>query len=119
MNVGPLRLFLEPPTLERTERHQGGIKRKNLFLIAVALTLLPLTVGCGSSSPEAADESPVYWPTDGWKTSTPEQQGMDSDMLAEAVRLLAEQDDYEVHSLLIIRNGYIVTDACFHPFAKG
>jgi CubicO group peptidase (beta-lactamase class C family) len=91
---------------------------KNLILVALALATVGSMVGCGSPSTEATGESPDYWPTDGWKTSTPEQQGMDSEMLTEVVRLLAEQDDYDVHSLLIIRNGYIVTDAYFYPFAE-
>jgi CubicO group peptidase (beta-lactamase class C family) len=43
---------------------------------------------------------------------------MDSELLVEALDILAEQEDYEVHSLLIVRNGYIVTDAYFYPFAE-
>ena len=64
-------------------------------------------------------ESPEYWPTEGWQSSTPEQQGMDSEQLAEALDFLQEQDDFNIHSLLIIRNGYIVTDAYFEPFTQG
>jgi CubicO group peptidase (beta-lactamase class C family) len=44
---------------------------------------------------------------------------MDSQRLAQAIDYLGEQDDFHIHSLLIIRNGYIVTDAYFHPFARG
>lgn len=66
-----------------------------------------------------ATESPAYWPTEGWQSSTPEQQGMDSEQLAEALDFLQEQDDFNIHSLLIIRNGYIVTDAYFEPFTQG
>ena len=58
------------------------------------------------------------WPTTGWQTSTPEQQGTDSEKLAEAPDFLQEED-VNIHSLLIIRNGYIVTDAYFCPFARG
>jgi CubicO group peptidase (beta-lactamase class C family) len=64
-------------------------------------------------------ESPAYWPTEGWQSSTPEQQGMNSEQLAKALDFLQEQDDFNIHSLLIIRNGYIVTDAYFYPFAQG
>lgn len=64
-------------------------------------------------------ESPAYWPTEGWQSSTPEQQGMDSEQLAEALDFLQEQDDFNIHSLLIIRNGYMVTDAYFDPFTQG
>jgi CubicO group peptidase (beta-lactamase class C family) len=63
-----------------------------------------------------------YWTQDKKTTdlpkSTPEEQGMDSELLVEALNLLAEQEYYEVHSLLIVRNGYIVADAYFYPFAE-
>lgn len=81
---------------------------KNLFRFVLLLAILSLTVSCGSPSA-----------TDGWQTSTPEEQGMDSELLAEALDFLRGQDDYDVHSLLIIRNGFIVTDAYFYPFTKG
>ena len=32
---------------------------------------------------------------------------------------IQEQNSFTIHSLLIIRNGYIVTDAYFYPFAQG
>jgi CubicO group peptidase (beta-lactamase class C family) len=64
-------------------------------------------------------ESPAYWPTEDWQSSTPERQGMNSEQLAEALDFLQEQDDFNIHSLLIIRNGYIVTDAYFEPFTQG
>lgn len=59
-----------------------------------------------------------YWPTEGWRTSTPEEQGIDSERLARMMDYLQLQDSFTIHSLLIIRNGYIVTDAYFYPFAQ-
>jgi CubicO group peptidase (beta-lactamase class C family) len=58
-----------------------------------------------------------YWPTNGWRTSTPENQGMDSEILVDMLEKVNEQD-YKTDSLTIIRNGYIVTDAIFYPFTK-
>lgn len=60
-----------------------------------------------------------YWPTEGWRTSTPEEQGLDSEQLAELMDYLQRPKGFTIHSLLIIRNGYIVTDATFYPFAQG
>ena len=62
---------------------------------------------------------PDYWPTAGWRTSTPEEQGLDSEQLVELMDYLQGQNSFIIHSLLIIRNGYIVTDAYFYPYAKG
>jgi len=43
---------------------------------------------------------------------------MDSELLAEMMDYLREQSAFDIHSLLIIRNGYMVTDAYFYPFAQ-
>jgi CubicO group peptidase (beta-lactamase class C family) len=42
---------------------------------------------------------------------------LDSEQLAEMMDYLQGQSRFAIHSLLIIRNGYIVTDAYFYPFA--
>jgi CubicO group peptidase (beta-lactamase class C family) len=60
----------------------------------------------------------MYWPTEGWRTSTPEEQGMDSELLAKACAFVREQE-LHVHSMLIIRHGYLVVDAYFPPFSPG
>lgn len=62
--------------------------------------------------------SSEYWPTQAWRSSAPEQQGMDSDKLADALGLI-RQHGVDIHSLLIIRNGYVILDANFYPFQEG
>lgn len=61
---------------------------------------------------QAASEE---WPTLGWKTSTPEGQGVDSLKLAEVMDQLLNSK-LRVHSLLVVRNGRIVLEANFYPF---
>lgn len=48
-----------------------------------------------------------YWPTSGWKTSTPEQQGMDSTKLIIADEFIQNRLP-DAFSLLVVRNGYLV-----------
>ena len=67
-----------------------------------------------SPTPTPLTFSTTYWPTQAWRTSTPEQQGMDSEKLA---RML-ENIKTSLHSLLIIRHGTIVTEAYFYPFRQ-
>lgn len=55
------------------------------------------------------------WPTQGWRISTPEEQGLDSNKLAEAVEFVL-REKVRVHSLLVIRNGFIVADVYFYPY---
>ncbi len=59
--------------------------------------------------------SQTYWPTQGWQTSTPEEQGFDSSKLAEGLQAFQE-NHVNIDSLLIIRNGYVVLDAYFYPY---
>ncbi|MBU0544826.1 MAG: beta-lactamase family protein [Proteobacteria bacterium] len=48
-----------------------------------------------------------YWPTSGWKTSTPEQQGMDSAKLMIADEFIQNRLP-DAFSLLVVKNGYLV-----------
>ncbi|MFQ5796390.1 MAG: serine hydrolase domain-containing protein [Candidatus Bipolaricaulia bacterium] len=74
----------------------------------------------GAFAPLTADEittleiEPDYWPTQGWRTSTPEAQGMDSARLAEMLAYIQE-GQIDIDSVTVVRNGYIVTDAYFYP----
>ena len=52
------------------------------------------------------------WPTAGWQTSTPEEQGMESAALA---RLVDFGTTISFDSLLIVRHGRIVLDASYAP----
>ncbi len=70
-----------------------------------------IVISCG---PVTADQSP-YWPTEGWRTSTPEVQGMDSETLAALIEEIHEKDRH-IRNIMVIRNGYLVLDARFHPF---
>jgi CubicO group peptidase (beta-lactamase class C family) len=83
---------------------------------ATATPVPPTAVATPSVAPTPI--GPDYWPTEGWRTSTPEEQGLDSEQLAELMDYLQEQDNFTIHSLLIIRNGHVVTDAYFQPFAQ-
>lgn len=83
------------------------------FIVIILLAV----VGCVETS-DSGNESIPYWPTENWRTSTPEQQGMDSEKLVEALDYV-QKEDVNIHSLLIIRNGYVITDAYFYPFTSG
>ena len=52
-----------------------------------------------------ASDSSEAWPTTEWRSSTPEEQGMDSTALADLIDFGAT---HELESLLVIRHGTIV-----------
>lgn len=71
-----------------------------------------------SSSPTFSIPTiPSYWPTEGWQTSTPEEQGIDSEMLVAMMNAIqSEEPPYNIDSITIIRNGFMVFDTTFYPF---
>ncbi len=82
---------------------------------AFSLLLGMVLSGCQLMQPAGGIRQPDYWPTTGWRSSTPEAQGIDSDKLAEYLLAIREQN-VQVHSLLVIRHGYAVVDATFYPY---
>ncbi len=88
--------------------------RRFLALVGIAVALAAVS-GCQVIRPGTTDLEPDYWPTDGWRNSTPEAQGFHSDKLADLLLAIREQN-VQIHSLLVIRNGYVVLDATFYPY---
>ena len=59
----------------------------------------------------------TYWPTKAWRTSTPEEQGMESQKLEELIATIQERN-ISIHSFLVIRNGYIVSETYFGSYKQ-
>ncbi|HEX5809554.1 MAG TPA: serine hydrolase [Anaerolineales bacterium] len=98
-------------------KHISILKR-----ILLAITVIMLVVAGAAAwmvtpglREPAAVPAPDYWPTDGWRTNTPEQQGFDSEELTEALNSIQEEGT-NIDSLLIVHNGYLVLDAHFAPY---
>jgi CubicO group peptidase (beta-lactamase class C family) len=84
----------------------------------ICLLVIILLAGCLTESCSASLKSqpaPEYWPTQNWQSRTPEAQGMDSERLAQMFETI-QKDDIRLHSLLIARNGYLVTEAYWPPY---
>ncbi len=100
--------------------------RLGLIIVATIVILL-------ASLPaplQAQDPGTTEWPTQGWRSSTPEEQGMDSALLAAYWEKLqvGEPDAIGtafipyvpnttsfIHSALVIRHGTVVMDASTYP----
>jgi CubicO group peptidase (beta-lactamase class C family) len=92
---------------------------KRCLLPSLIITLLAGCVGpTPPTPPPQTVELTSYRPTAGWRTSTPEEQGMDSEKLAAMLDAI-RQRKYAIDSVLVIRNGYMVADAYVHPFRPG
>ena len=89
---------------------------KTKIFLPIFLALAILSGGCSpaQSSPIAR---PAAWPTTDWSTSPPEAQGMDSSLLAQMLEEISTNQT-RIHAALVIRNGYLVTEAYFHPYTR-
>lgn len=89
----------------------------------VAVLLLPaalLLASCTAFRPAARTTPPpfptaAYWPAQEWRTAAPEEQGFDSAKLAAALHAMRERG-IDIHSLLITRNGALLSEAAFYPY---
>ena len=87
------------------------------FTAEAASVVRPTDTPVGITVPSASpieSETGGYWPSDGWRTASPESQGMDSELLQEMLDDVREQK-LNLYSLLIIRHGYLVSETYFGP----
>lgn len=96
------------------------MKTKRIIIISLVIFTIFILAGLAwyfmaGLRDTAAVPAPEYWPTEGWKTASPESQGVDSAKLAEGLQSFRDQD-VAVDSLLIVRNGYVVLDAYYSPY---
>jgi CubicO group peptidase (beta-lactamase class C family) len=84
------------------------MRRIPIYLCFALLLLLLI-------NPAFAQESTIPWPTNGWQTASPESQGMNSLTLAPMLDAIAQQH-VAIHSVLVIRNGYLVLETYNYPY---
>jgi CubicO group peptidase (beta-lactamase class C family) len=89
-------------------------KQIQIYLIKITFLILILSilVACGPSKEDlnSIDYTPLV--RDDWPVSTPEEQGLDSLLVAEMYLNAAELET--IYSLLVIKNGYLVAEDYFN-----
>jgi len=85
------------------------------ILCVLLMTLLTPTESVVSAVNIAEPTSGDYWPTAGWRNSTPEEQGMSSAKLQEMVTHIINAE-LDVHSVIVIRHGYVVLEEYPNPY---
>jgi CubicO group peptidase (beta-lactamase class C family) len=91
------------PTLSLT-------KQALRFFLVAAFFLL--AVSCGSTTGGA-----VYWPTDGWRSSPPEEQGMDPKALSR-IDYYVKETFPAVKGVLVVRNGHVVFEKYYQGYDR-
>ena len=83
--------------------------KTSVFVIFVTVLLMIPVAPAQCYSIAQTEVVRNYWPTDGWLNSTPEEQGMDSELLNEMMDQIQLQA-IRIDSISIVRNGYMVFD---------
>ena len=89
--------------LHDAQGHKLGFLAAALGAFAIAAAICN-----GATPPPATPES--IWPTQEWRTSSPEEEGMDS---KELVKLVDWGTTHNFDSLLVQRHGKIVAEAYY------
>jgi CubicO group peptidase (beta-lactamase class C family) len=89
---------------------------KSLFVIMMIVVLI--IPACSAKDFHIQVPAASYCPTQGWLTSTPEEQGFDSAKLAEGLQSMRD-NGINIHSLTVIHNGELILDAYFYPYDGG
>jgi CubicO group peptidase (beta-lactamase class C family) len=87
--------------------------RQNILIkFTIAILILSILVACGPSTQDlkTVDYTPLV--RDDWPVSTPEEQGLDSRLVAKMYLNAAERET--LYSLLVIKNGYLVAEDYFN-----
>lgn len=89
--------------------------RKSIsYRIAVWLTAVLLAAGAGLSRRVHAQAPADYFPTSTWRTSSPQDQQLNKKILKRLLKRIRRNEISGIDSLLIARNGYLVTEEYFH-----
>ena len=95
------------------------MKSFHFRLTLVTLVIVVLLSGCGQVERTREHDLPqittAEWPTGGWQTTSPESQGMDSQVLIAMLETVQNQN-YNIDSIIVIRNGTLVLDAAVYPY---
>lgn len=107
------------PLLSLSGKKRRKIKQTTLCLVLLTSTFSISSCVTGGMPITYEPIEPEVWPTQTWQSSTPEEQGMDSEKLIEMVGYYEEQraenDKILFDSITIVRNGYVVADFYFNP----
>jgi CubicO group peptidase (beta-lactamase class C family) len=94
---------------------RGTILTKTVHSILLALAFV---VGCKDNGAVEAfpDDglSGPYWPTTAWRRANPEKYGLNAERLSSLIGRLRNNEIRDTHSLLVVRNGYLVVEEYFN-----
>jgi len=95
-----------------------GVSKYILLLFLFQGLLFSIYILSLNNKVDVKASVPNYWPTNGWQTSIPENQGMNSTKLQELYVYTRDQN-LPLDSVIVVRNGYIVYEDYPNPDVYG
>ncbi|MBT3337101.1 MAG: serine hydrolase [Anaerolineae bacterium] len=93
------------------DKKPTNLYRQHFLLFTSVILILSMLAGCGPSTAElAVSYAPL--PGEDWKVSTPAEQGLDPNLVAELYYNAAELDT--LYGLLIVKNGHLIAEDYFN-----
>ncbi len=80
-----------------------------------SIILISAFLGFSFTFSSCKEKKKQYFPDSTWRVSTPEEQGVDSKKIYEMLQYI-QSSKLDFHSILIIKNGYIITEAYWAPY---
>lgn len=102
------------PLARNARKQKGFLMLRRRYITQFIVTFSIIALGACSSSSSLTTVQRDYWPTDDWRETTPEKQGMNS-LYFESLREYVEENFPHMRSVLVVRHGYIV----FEEFYQG
>lgn len=89
-------------------------KRSRLLLYPVLFAIILSTIlsACAVDVADAGDIDQAPLSGDGWQVSTPEEQGLDPDLIESIYKKAGKLDT--LYGMIVIKNGYLVAEKYFN-----
>src|SRR5262245_24866609 len=95
--------------------------RISLLLCLAASAAMPARCA-RAGGPTDVEQLPAdgesYWPDSAWRTARPQQVGLDDGILRDLVDRLRSSSVPGLHSLVVVRNGYLVVEEYFNGSSR-
>lgn len=105
----------------RKTNYKTAILRKHLTILLFLNLVIALSASLTCSKGSRSDRSYYSQPQDledGWEISTPDLQGMNVNRISEILKLIIDGQFRDIHSLVIVRNGFLIVDEYFNSYGN-
>src|SRR4026209_2306805 len=114
-------LVARPRAPRRFLRRKPGLERGTRFRTVTRRVLIPfLLIACSSTPVEPVpQDGATYWPAASWRRATRAQVGLDPQKIGRLVERLRGNQVPSMHSLLVVRQGYLAVEEDFNGSSAG